>query len=651
MLALLPLTGLALFVVLARRQADSWRAAVLAGAVAWGALLTAVTEVLSALGSVTPGWLAAAWGAAAALAAWVVASGAAWPRGVTGRLRALAPADRWLAGAVVGVVLTTLVTALASIPNTFDSMTYHLSRVAQWLQWRDVGPYPTHILRQLHQSPWAEYAILHLQALAGTDRAANLVQWLAFAGCIAGASLLARQLGADAPAQVVAAVYAATLPMALLQATGTQNDLATAFWVTCFASLVLDTARRAREVRERVNVARALLVGASVGLAVLTKPTAYLFAFPFVVWLGAALLAAAPRAAWASALVVAAAGVALNLGHWVRNAAVSGTPVGPGREGDRGQFSYAMERHDPAALASNTLRNLALHAGTPAGRVNRTLDGVVRRAHDALGVDPSDPRTTWMALQFHVTGLSRHEDAAGNPLHLLLAAAAVAALVGGRRCVARRVWAYAGALAAGGSLFVVVLKWQPWGSRLQLPLFVLAAPLIAVALARVTAPRASRLTAGVLLAAATPWLFFGRPRALLGPGSVLSMPADVQYFANRPGLAAPYADATRVLRASRCSDVGFVGGWNSYDYPLWALLRRGDPTARLRHVLVTNESAAWERDPRPPCAVVRLYPPDARPLAVRGRTFVRAWAADVVEVLLAERGAALLAPAPAGGTE
>jgi hypothetical protein len=510
MLALLPLAALALCVALARRRSDSWRAASLAGAVAWGALLAAFTEVLSALGRLTPGWLAGAWGAATAtLAAAALATGVPRPSGgaadrFADRLRALEPADRWLVGGMAAVLLTTLVTALASVPNTFDSMTYHLSRVAQWLQWRDVGPYPTHVLRQLYQSPWAEYAILHLQALAGTDRAANLVQWLAFGGCIAGASLLARQLGGDARAQVVAAVCAATLPMALLQATGTQNDLATAFWVTCFASLVLDTARRARDARERVSVARALLVGASVGLAVLTKPTAYLFAFPFVVWLGAALLAAAPRAAWASALLVAAAGVALNLGHWVRNAAVSGTPIGPGREGDRGQFSYAMERHDAAALASNTLRNIALHAGTPAERVNRTLDGVVRRAHDALGVDPSDPRTTWMALRFHVTGPSRHEDAAGNPLHLLLAAAAVAALVGGRRCVARRVWAYAAALAAGGSLFVVVLKWQPWGSRLQLPLFVLAAPLIAVALARVPAPRASRLTAGVLLAAATP---------------------------------------------------------------------------------------------------------------------------------------------------
>ena len=67
---------------------------------------------------------------------------------------------------------------------------------------------------------------------------------------------------------------------------------------------------------------------------------------------------------------------------------------------------------------------------------------------------------------------------------------------------------------------------------------------------------------------------------------MLATPPEAQYFANWPELAAPYAGAARVVRAARCGDVGFVGGWNSYDYPLWALLRRGDPSARLRHVLV-----------------------------------------------------------------
>jgi len=640
LLALLPLAALALLVLLARRMLGGWRAAALAGAVTWGALLTAITEALSALGRLTPGWLALAWASATAvIAVWAGArrGGAARsPDDMAHRFGALARADRWLAGALAAVALTTVVTALAAVPNTFDSMTYHLSRVAQWLQWRDVNPFPTHVLRQLHQAPWAEYAMLHLQALAGTDRAANLVQWLAFIGCVAGASRLAGQLGAGAPTQLAAAVYAATLPMALLQATSTQNDLVTAFWVVCFASLVLDAVGRGHDTRTLPTTGRALLLGTSVGLAVLSKPTAYLYAFPFVVWLGGFLLASGLRRMWAPVVFISAAGVFLNLGYWARNASVYGSPLGPGAEGDRLELTYAMERHDPPALASNAVRNVALHLGTPAPAVNGRLGAAIRGAHAALGVDASDSSTTWMGLPFHVPALSRHEDEAGNPLHLLLAVAALGALVARRRVVAREQWAYTGALAAGAALFVATLKWQPWGSRLQLPLFVLAAPLVAVALARVAPPRALRVAGALLLAAAVPWLVAGTPRPLVGRGSVLTTPRTTQYFANWSSLAAPYAQVARALRAAGCRDVGFVGGWNAYDYPLWALLRRDDPAARLRHVLVTNASAAWERDTRPPCGVIRLYPPDARPLTVGARVFRRVWASEAVEVLLPE---------------
>jgi hypothetical protein len=633
-LVLLPLAALALLVVAARRSADGWRGAALAGAVAWGALLTAITELLSAVGRITPGWLGVAWTVVTgAVAAWITVRGQ-WPARGTLRFTAPAPADRWLAGAVAAVALTTLVTASATVPNTFDSMTYHLSRVAQWLQWRDVNPYPTHVLRQLHQAPWAEYAILHLQALAGTDRAASLVQWLAFAGCIAGASRLARQLGGGATAQVLAATYAATLPMALLQATSTQNDLTVAFWLTCLASFVVDAARLARGTRAPPTRRVALLIGAATGLAVLTKPTAYFFAFPFLAWLGVALVAAAPRRAWASLALMAALGAALAGGHWSRNVAVYGKPLGPGAEGDRGELTYAMERRDPAALASNVVRNAALHLGSPSGSVNGALTRAVRRAHRWLGLRSADPRTTWMAHPFGVPALSRHEDEAGNPLHFLLALAAAVGLAVRRRALPREGWAYAGGVLAGAALFVVVLKWQPWASRLQLPLFVLAAPLVGVAIVNTATPRVARLVAALLLAAGLPWIFFGVPNSLLGPRSVLTTPAPAQYFANWRELQSPYEEAVRLLRESRCGDVGFVGGWNAYDYPLWALLRRGDPDARLRHVLVRNASAAWERDARPPCAVVRLYPPDARPLVVSGRTFRRAWAVEQIEVLL-----------------
>lgn len=48
--------------------------------------------------------------------------------------------------------------------------TYHMSRVAHWAQNRNVEHYPTPIVRQLFQPPWAEFAILQSYVLTGGAR-------------------------------------------------------------------------------------------------------------------------------------------------------------------------------------------------------------------------------------------------------------------------------------------------------------------------------------------------------------------------------------------------------------------------------------------------------------------------------------------------
>lgn len=78
--------------------------------------------------------------------------------------------------AVVSIARLAGLVALWAPPNNFDTMVYHMSRVCHWIQNRTIAPYPTHILRQLHQNPWSDWAVAHLQLLAGGDRLANTVQ-------------------------------------------------------------------------------------------------------------------------------------------------------------------------------------------------------------------------------------------------------------------------------------------------------------------------------------------------------------------------------------------------------------------------------------------------------------------------------------------
>jgi hypothetical protein len=120
----------------------------------------------------------------------------------------------------VGIILIlTGVIAFQSLPNNWDSMTYHMSRVMHWIQNRSVSHYPSHNIRQITHMPFPEYIILHLQILTNTDRAANMVQWFAMLASLCATTLAARQLGSNRWGQILTVIFIATYPMGILQST------------------------------------------------------------------------------------------------------------------------------------------------------------------------------------------------------------------------------------------------------------------------------------------------------------------------------------------------------------------------------------------------------------------------------------------------
>ena len=254
-------------------------------ATGWGVLLIPITEALSLFHAVTRPGVVGAWlGAGVAGCLFAVRGKAAShqkPPLRPGRLERTP--EKWLLAPVAGIVAALGTLGAATPPNNYDSMTYHMSRVAHWVQNGSVAHYPTHILRQIYQTPWAEFALLQMQVTCGGDRCANLVQWAAMVGSVAGVSWIARQLGAGPRGQVFAAVLCATIPMGLLQATSTQNDYVLAFWLVCLVTFVLAVVSDTGGASDRKS---AVAAGAALGLALLTKGTGYLLACPFVLWLG-----------------------------------------------------------------------------------------------------------------------------------------------------------------------------------------------------------------------------------------------------------------------------------------------------------------------------------------------------------------------------
>ena len=125
--------------------------------------------------------------------------------------------------------------ALAVAPNNIDSMGYHLSRAAYWLQYKSVFQFPGGTIRQLDYPPNGEILQAWTLAVSGTDRFAQLIQWASGIGCGLCIYLGAQLLGFRRAHAVFAAGLFMVLPIVVLESTSTQNDLITAFFLASIA--------------------------------------------------------------------------------------------------------------------------------------------------------------------------------------------------------------------------------------------------------------------------------------------------------------------------------------------------------------------------------------------------------------------------------
>lgn len=525
--------------------------------------------------------------------------------------------------AVLAVLAVTLAVALVSPPNTYDSHTYHMARIMHWIQNASVSDYPTAILRQLYQPPLAEYAIMHLQILSGGDRFANIVQWIALAGTAAAVSSIANEIGLGRASQAFAAVLTVTIPGAIVQATGTQNDIVAAFFVVGFFLFFLRSVNGSKP--------EWIWAGAALGMALLTKSTTFLYCFPiglFFTVTGFLILDGRDERLHfvrrvALVLLIAAA---FNFGHFARNYALFGSPVSSGDDEVRNR------RITLSIVAANLTRNFAMNLGTGIAPVDNAVEGTARKL---LGKEINNPDSTWMENEFRIR-FSTHEDLAGNLLHVILLTAALGISV----FLCRRERGPFGVVGiifsmfVGIVLFAILLKWQIWTARLQLPLFSLGSVLVAFAAERIS-PRSMIPITLVCFVFALPFMLAGEPRRLVSFGGrpgVFSEQRTPKLYKNLPDIGPLYAGAAGFIKQRPVppATVGIAIEFNDFEYPIWELLK-DDPTAApmIRHVGVTNASKSLKPEGPAPDLVITTRTANT----IDGISYREVWKNDVVRLL------------------
>ncbi len=581
--ASIPIMAWFMFFRLLLNKGFGWRSAFLSASVIWGVLVTFLTEGLSLLEVLNRPCLTAGWVVATIVAGLLLFR--------ANKLRKTTPipvlplGDKVIACIISVTLACTFIIAVVSPPNNWDSLTYHMTRVMFWIQQGSVAHFPTNNLRQIELNPWAEFAITHFQLFSDGDRFANLVQWFSMAGCIVGVSFISQLLGATLRGQLLSGLAAATIPTAVLQSSSTQNDLVVSFWLVCFIAFgLLSSQERSRRWE--------LMMSFSLGLAILTKGTAYLYALPFLVWFFILDLKPSWKSAIPKYFMLACIVLLVNLGHYQRNYALFHHPLQSGKD------SYSNGRVTPAVILSNLSRNAALHLLLPWDGPNALFKETLGTIHSVLGIAADDPDTTWPGTTPESLNFTIHEDISGNFLHFSLFIITLTIIISNRRF--RGILPYALAVTAGLLLFCIMLRWQPWASRLHLPLFIIFSALAGFMIPHTCKTWITGCMIALLSIASLPYIFCNQTRPLVSlqqfPLSIFTVPRWALYMANDANRGTATMSALQTIQNGRFKNIALSSGMDAWEYPLWILTREnGLDGPRIEHIEVKNVSDTIQR--------------------------------------------------------
>jgi hypothetical protein len=207
---------------------------------------------------------------------------------------------------IIGLAgLAVFLLALVTTPNNWDSMTYHLSRIAAWTQNRSVAHYATNCLREIASPVLAEFVNLHVYILCrGSDQFVNLLQAVSYLTCAYVVGAIAKRLGCNRLFCFLAMLLYLSMPIAFAEGTTTQVDNFASVWLLFYVYVLLDLVEIPEGSRREtaseaaladgksdhlttsaVNITRVCVLGLCVAFGYLTKPSVCFGMVVFALWL------------------------------------------------------------------------------------------------------------------------------------------------------------------------------------------------------------------------------------------------------------------------------------------------------------------------------------------------------------------------------
>jgi len=460
-----------------------------------------------------------------------------------------------------------------------------MARISHWIQNENVDFFGTNNYRQNSYAPFSEFISLNLRLLSNNDLFANLVQWFCFLICIITVSLISREYDQNRTLQLFSAFLIATIPIAILMSSNTKNDLVVGAYALTFFYFQLSFAKT-------LNYDDIIYSGISLGLAILTKATGYIFVLSIGLTFFIYNLIKSDRAYFSnivySTITTVLIGFLINLPFYIRchfkyhNFLALNVNKGVVNE----VFSFFT-------IVSNSLRNIAIHLGSTVELWNWYIYRIVQVL---IGDKMNDPNTTYLDLVFRPPRFIIHEDHTGNMLHVLLILfSLIIGIILFKKFTKYQLSSILIPLLSI-LLWCLLLKWQKWPSK-HLPLFLISVPYITLALDNIDHVKTKKMIISFIIIifsyGSISLLFYNKSRPILplNEKSIFFIDRLEGYFANRPELYSEYKQIVdKIIIEDVTDEIGMCIGGNSWEYPFWVMLEKkyNNQMPKIVHQKINN---------------------------------------------------------------
>lgn len=488
-------------------------------------------------------------------------------------------------------LLWLLILGILQAPNNWDSMTYHLARVMHWIQNQSVSYYASHIERQVVFTTLSEYCILHTILLTGNDYFANSVQWLSFLASLVCISLIVEQLGGSQKTAFVAVFLFMAIPMSMFQAVSTQNDLLASSFILAAYYFFL-------QWKQNFHKFSVLGLGISVALATLTKSTSYFFLAPLVVAVFLVIVKKTKMNIFLQGVSMALIIIFLNSFYFARNLVAFKTII-PQTEAT---INVRNEVLNLPFFLSNNIKTFGFNFITNNVEIDRVVENTIYGVNRVLSINPNDKRVSFgnFELPFGIKFYSH--DYAPQTLHAWLLLLTFPFYFIFRERFSNSFFYTSLMIFIGFELMILLLKWQPFGTRFQIPFWswvsVWLSFLFEIKIAK--QEKISNLVFYLLILALSSISYYYTYQciniSLKTERNIFNTDREYLYFIHRSDLYEAYQSLVRQIQKSSCKKISLSIQLDSWEYPLWRMLKNRNIDIYLKHKDVQNATNIFEKE-------------------------------------------------------